>query len=43
MTKKEKELVFNLVYYSKAIANGHNGIKELLRDAIKKVEPLLKK
>lgn len=44
MTKKEKELVFDLVYYAKAVGlNGHTGIKELLKEAIEKVEPLLKK
>ena len=43
MTKKEKELVAELIKYSKAMVKGHYGIKECLEEAVEKVEPLLKK
>lgn len=41
MTKKEKLIVANLVTWSKATCNNHNGVKELLKEAIKEVEKLL--
>lgn len=43
MTKKEKELVAELIKYSKAMIKGHYGIKECLDEAVKNVEPLVKK
>lgn len=44
MTQKEKQLVLDLVYYAKAVGlRGHTRVKELLKEAIEKVEPLLKK
>lgn len=44
MTAKEKIIVGELIMYAKAVGlNGHTGTKELLKKAIQKVEPLLKK
>lgn len=44
MTAKEKIIVGELVKYAKAVGlNGHTGVRELLKEAIEKVEPLLKK
>lgn len=43
MTKKEKELVEELIKYSKAMVKGHYGIKECVTEAIEKLEPYLKK
>lgn len=42
MTSKEKEIVGELCKYATAYANGHYGIKEILKEWIDKVKPLLK-
>lgn len=44
MTAKEKELISELVKYSKAVGlNGHTGVREILKDLISRTEKLLKK
>lgn len=44
MTAKEKIIVGELLMYAKTVGIlGHTGVKELLKEAIKKVELLLKK
>lgn len=42
MTAKEKVLVGDVIFYAKAVMRGHD-VGEILREAIKKVEPILKK
>lgn len=41
MTKKEKQLVGELVKYAGAVMRGHD-VKEILQECIDKVKPLLK-
>lgn len=44
MTAKEKEVISELVKYSKAVGlNGHTGVREILKEVIEKTEKLLKK